>query len=155
MGYTAIWISPIMDPQLWSVPDENGVQGPTAYHGYHTYDPYRANRYFGAENPEASKAKLKELVDACHQAGIKVIFDIVPNHMGDFLKGTGDSAHYSTATQYKPGTQLQPAAPFNNVSWYHNQGDIDWTREYPHTDWSINFLIIMTGTDSLLKQEEM
>lgn len=27
MGYTAIWISPVTDPQLWSMPDENGVQG--------------------------------------------------------------------------------------------------------------------------------
>ena len=38
MGYTAIWISPIMDPQLWSVPDAAGVQGSTAYHGYHAID---------------------------------------------------------------------------------------------------------------------
>ena len=58
MGYTAIWISPVADPQLWSVPDSEGVQGPTAYHGYHIYDPYRANRYFGAQDPDASKQKL-------------------------------------------------------------------------------------------------
>lgn len=140
MGYTAIWISPISDPQLWSIPDEKGVQGPTAYHGYHTADPYRASRYFGAEDPEESKRILKKLVGACHAQGIKVIFDVVPNHMGNFLQGIGQDAHYSTATQYKPGTQLQPAAPFNNPSWYHNQGDIDWDHEYPHTEASINML---------------
>lgn len=140
MGYTAIWISPVTDPQLWSIPDDEGVQGPTAYHGYHTYDPYRANRYFGAEDPDESKLILKALVDSCHAQGIKVIFDVVPNHMGDFLKGVGDEAHYSAATQFKAGTQLQPAAPFNNVNWYHNLGDIDWDLEYPHTEWSINML---------------
>lgn len=140
MGYTAIWISPISDPQLWSIPDEDGVQGPTAYHGYHTYDPYRANRYFGAEDPEDSKEILRDLVDACHAEGIKVIFDVVPNHMGDFLQGTGSDAHYSTATVYKAGTQLQPVAPFNNANWYHNLGDIDWDHEFPRTEWSIQMM---------------
>ncbi len=140
MGYTVIWISPIMDPQLWSIPDEAGVQGPTAYHGYHIYDAYRASRYFGAEDPQASKEKLKELVDTCHAQGIKVIFDVVPNHIGDYLKGVGSNAHFSTATNYKPGTQLQPAAPFNNVSWYHNLGPIDWDNEHPHNAWSTQML---------------
>lgn len=140
MGYTAIWISPITDPQLWSIPDENGIQGPTAYHGYHAYDVNRANRYFGAENPQESKEVLKELVDKCHEADIKVFFDVVPNHMGDFLKGTGDNAHYSSATSYKEGTQLQPAAPFNNPLWYHNLGDIDWNKEFPRTAESIQMM---------------
>lgn len=140
MGYTAIWISPIMDPQLWSVPDEDGVQGPTAYHGYHIYDPYRASRYFGSENEAASKRKLKELVDTCHDNGIKVILDVVPNHVGDYLKGTGYNAKYSTATKFKEGTQLEPVAPFNNVSWYHNLGPIDWDREVPHTPESTQML---------------
>ncbi|RRD92320.1 glycosidase [Clostridiales bacterium COT073_COT-073] len=140
MGYSAIWISPVMDPQLWSVPDAQGVQGPTAYHGYHIYDSYRASRYFGAEDPELSKIKLKELVDACHNLGIKVIFDIVPNHIGDYLKGVGQNARYSNATEYKPGTQLQPTAPFNNVNWYHNLGPIDWTQEHPHNEWSTQML---------------
>ena len=58
MGYTAIWISPVSDPQLWGVPDANGTQWPTAYHGYNVYDPNRANRYFGAEDPEQSKEKF-------------------------------------------------------------------------------------------------
>lgn len=140
MGYTAIWISPIMDPQLWSVPDDKGVQGPTAYHGYHIYDAYRASRYFGKEDAEASKQKLKELVDACHASGIKVIIDIVPNHVGDYLKGTGSNARYSKATNFKEGTQLEPVAPFNNPSWYHNNGPIDWSKEVPHTPDSTKML---------------
>ncbi|WP_159442057.1 alpha-amylase family glycosyl hydrolase [Clostridium sp. Marseille-P2415] len=133
MGYTAIWISPVTDPQLWSVPDSNGVQWPTAYHGYNTYDPNRANRYFGAEDPEESRQILKKLVDTCHENNIKVIIDIVPNHMGDYLQGIGSNAHYTTGGNLKTGTQLQPASPFNNKNWYHNKGDIDFNRELPHT----------------------
>ena len=116
MGYTAIWISPVSDPQLWGVPDANGTQWPTAYHGYNVYDPNRANRYFGAEDPEQSKEKLKELVDTCHANGIKVIIDVVPNHVGDYLQGTGNNAHYLTDySGLKAGTQLEPVAPFNNT----------------------------------------
>ena len=140
MGYTAIWISPVSDPQLWSVPGADGAQVPTAYHGYNVYDPNRANRYFGAEDPVESKQILKELVDACHAQGIKVIFDVVPNHIGDYIKGTGTNAAYSNATSYKTGTQLQPAAPFNNVNWYHNLGEIDWSQEHPHTASTIQML---------------
>ncbi len=141
MGYTAIWISPVSDPQLWGVPDSNGTQWPSAYHGYNVYDPNRANRYFGANDPEKSKAKLKELVDVCHKNGIKVIIDVVPNHVGDYLQGTGNNAHYLTNVPgLKEGTQLQPVSPFNNVQWYHNNGDINWDLEHPHTDASTQML---------------
>lgn len=141
MGYTAIWISPVSDPQLWGVPDSNGKQWPSAYHGYNVYDPNRANRYFGASDPEKSKEKLKELVDVCHKNGIKVIIDVVPNHVGDYLQGTGDNAHYlENVSGLKEGTQLQPVAPFNNVQWYHNNGDIKWDLEHPHTDESTQML---------------
>ena len=134
MGYTAIWISPVSDPQLWGVPDPTGKQWPTAYHGYNVYDPDRAHRYFGCEDEEQSKAKLKELVDVCHENGIKVILDIVPNHVGDYLQGTGSNAHYLTLTDtLKAGSQVQPVAPYNNVNWYHNLGDIDFSVEHPHS----------------------
>ena len=141
MGYTAIWISPVADPQLWGVPDKNGKQWPTAYHGYNVYDPNRANRYFGAEDEQASKEKLKELVDVCHKNGIKVILDVVPNHVGDYLQGTGYNAHYiRESSSLKSGTQVQPADPFNVISWYHNLGDIDFDKEHPHNDSSTAML---------------
>jgi glycosidase len=141
MGYTAIWISPVTDSQLWGMPDAKGKQWPCAYHGYNVYDPNRANRYFGFENEEKSKQKLKELVDVCHNNDIKVIIDIVPNHVGDYLQGTSENAHYiSEDSSLKAGTQTQPAPPFNQVSWYHNLGDIDFNKEHPHTDESSQML---------------
>ena len=133
MGFTAIWISPVSDPQLWGMPDSTGKQWPTAYHHYNVYDPNRASRYFGASDPEESKEILKDLVDACHDEGIKVILDVVPNHIGDYLQGTGNNAHYISSSGLKSGTEVQPASPFNNVNWYHNQGDIEWDWEHPHT----------------------
>ncbi|WP_105614201.1 alpha-amylase family glycosyl hydrolase [Vallitalea okinawensis] len=126
MGYTAIWISPVTEPQLWNI---GGY--PSAYHGYNMYDPNKANQYFGVKGDyQASLDKLKELVDTAHANGIKVIIDVVPNHVGDYLEGSKD--------YYDQGQE--PAAPYNNSSWYHHNGDIDWSNEHPHTDANIQML---------------
>ncbi len=62
LGVTWIWLTPIF--------------ASPSYHGYDTVD-YRAiNPAFGTQQD------LKDLVDACHQRGIKVILDLVMNHVG-------------------------------------------------------------------------
>ncbi|WP_239615333.1 carbohydrate binding domain-containing protein [Cohnella mopanensis] len=111
MGYTAIWISPVAEPQMTNR-ENNGTGRNTAYHGYNVKDPNKANPFFG------TKEKLKELVDSAHALGIKVVLDVVPNHVGDYMLGT--QAYYDI-----PG--LQPAAPFNNPAWYHHNGDINFS----------------------------
>ena len=45
-------------------------------HGYDVKDYYAVNSYFGTEDD------LLSLIDACHEQGIKIIFDFVPNHTG-------------------------------------------------------------------------
>lgn len=125
MGYTAIWISPVAEPQMTNR-ENNGTGKNTAYHGYNMKDPNSANPYFG------TKEKLKELVDSAHSMGIKVVIDVVPNHVGDYMLGT--NAFYDV-----PG--LQPAAPFNNPSWYHHNGDIDWSlTDGNYTQWAQDYL---------------
>ncbi len=69
LGITAIWISPVVT----NVEEDAGVAG---YHGYWTQDFERVNPHFG------DLPKLRELVDVMHGAGIKVIVDIVTNHVG-------------------------------------------------------------------------
>lgn len=125
MGYTAIWISPVAEPQVTSR-DNNGTGRNTAYHGFNVKDPNKANPYFG------TKEKLKELVDSAHDLGIKVIIDVVPNHIGDYMYGTNN--YYDI-----PG--LEPAAPFNNPSWYHHNGDIDWSLvDGNYTQWAQDYI---------------
>uniref|UniRef100_UPI0014388CC2 alpha-amylase family glycosyl hydrolase n=1 Tax=Paenibacillus sp. HB172176 TaxID=2493690 RepID=UPI0014388CC2 len=125
MGYTAIWISPVAEPQMTNR-ENNGSGRNTAYHGYNVKDPNNANPYFG------TKEKLKELVDAAHAQGIKIVIDVVPNHIGDYMLGT--QAYYDIAG-------LQPAAPFNNPSWYHHNGDIDWSQaDGVYTQWAQDYL---------------
>ncbi|MBT8492983.1 MAG: hypothetical protein KJO07_07980 [Deltaproteobacteria bacterium] len=122
LGVTAIWISPIAT----NVDDVIGG----GYHGFWPLALDQANPRFGTEE------ELRTLVDACHDRGIKVLVDVVLNHMGQVffydLNGNG---------QPDPG-ELDP--PFNadgidapivfkdavspagflNPDWYHRRGGI-------------------------------
>ena len=64
LGMTAIWITPV------------ALQTRGGYHGYWTLDPYRIDPHLG------DMATLKELVATAHRKGLKVVLDIVLNHVG-------------------------------------------------------------------------
>ncbi len=68
LGCDAIWLSPIFDCS------GKGKSETYNMHGYDTTDYYTVNSYFGTE------ADLTSLIEACHDRGIKIIFDFVPNH---------------------------------------------------------------------------
>ncbi len=67
LGVTGIWMTPAY---------KNSNPAGTPYHGYHTVDFYDAEPRFG------SMQEFKELVDAAHGMGIKVVQDQVANHSG-------------------------------------------------------------------------
>jgi glycosidase len=67
LGVTTIWITPIYDND-----DHSGRD----YHGYGAVDLYKVEEHFG------SLEEYRSLVKAAHQRGLKVILDIVPNHVG-------------------------------------------------------------------------
>lgn len=69
LGVTTIWISPVVA----NVESDAGIAG---YHGYWTQDFERANPHMG------DLATLRELVDVMHENGVKVVVDIVVNHVG-------------------------------------------------------------------------
>jgi len=69
LGVTALWISPV----ILNVDTDAGVDG---YHGYWAVDLERVNPHFG------DLATARRMVDECHARGIKVIQDIVTNHLG-------------------------------------------------------------------------
>jgi neopullulanase len=67
LGVTTIWITPIYDNE-----DRTGRD----YHGYGATDLYKVEEHFG------TLAEYQSLGSAAHQQGLKVILDIVPNHVG-------------------------------------------------------------------------
>ncbi|MBV8357609.1 MAG: alpha-amylase [Deltaproteobacteria bacterium] len=73
LGAGSIWIS----PALKNLKFDQGT-----YHGYGIHDFLRAEPRF-ADNPDKADDELRQLVDAAHNEGLFVIFDIVLNHTGD------------------------------------------------------------------------
>jgi glycosidase len=82
LGAGAIWLSPVL---------KNLSFDPGSYHGYGIHDFLRAEPLF-ATNPANADDELRAIVDAAHQAGLYVIFDIVLNHTGDVFAYNGNSA---------------------------------------------------------------
>ncbi|MFB6265173.1 MAG: alpha-amylase family glycosyl hydrolase [Bradymonadaceae bacterium] len=103
LGVTAIWISPVVE----NVERDAGVAG---YHGYWAQDFLSPNPHFG------DLAKLRELVRKAHQRDIKVILDIVTNHVGQLfyydingngqpdveISGSGDKSKIYRTTEFDP-----------------------------------------------------
>jgi alpha-amylase len=71
MGATEIWLTPINDNK-----DEDLVGKYWGFHGYWTKDINKVDEHLGDE------AKFKQLVKEAHARGLKVVLDIVVNHMG-------------------------------------------------------------------------
>jgi glycosidase len=67
LGITAIWITPIY---------QNDDRTGRDYHGYGAIDLYSVEKHLG------TLASYRELVKAAHEQGMKVLLDIVPNHVG-------------------------------------------------------------------------
>jgi len=103
LGITAVWVSPVVR----NVDTDANVDG---YHGYWTQDFVHTNPHFG------DLATLRRMVNALHAAGIKVILDIVTNHIGqlfyydinnngvpdDNVYGSGDQSPVTRVTEYDP-----------------------------------------------------
>ncbi len=79
LGVTALWLNPVYD-NVNHLNQRQSVDGQaiTDYHGYGATDLYAVEERLG------DVAKLRELVDAAHGAGIKVIQDQVANHVGPY-----------------------------------------------------------------------
>ena len=76
LGITAIWLTPWYDNADETTTCDKPWCPMTSYHGYGAID------YYGVENHFGTFADLRELIEACHRNGIKVIQDQVANHVG-------------------------------------------------------------------------
>ncbi len=67
LGITAVWLNPVFENDMPK----------TSYHGYAITDFYRVDRRLG------SGAEYQKLVDSAHAKGMKIVKDIVYNHVGN------------------------------------------------------------------------
>src|ERR1039457_6504711 len=100
LGATAIWINPLL---------ENNMKR-YSYHGYSTTDYYKIDPRFGTNED------YRQLSEAIHKRGMKLIMDMIFNHCGsehwwmedlpfpDWL----NQWHEYTRTSYRAGTMTDP-----------------------------------------------
>lgn len=86
MGFTAVWISPIVRNQILSVDGRSA-----GYHGYWGLGFDQTDPHFG------TKAEFISLVNMAHGLGLKIILDIVVNHTGDVIDLEGSSLYVGTS----------------------------------------------------------
>ncbi len=103
LGVTAIWLNPVYD-NVNHLNEREKYHGEaiTDYHGYGAVD------YYGIEEHFGTLAQFRELVDAAHRQGIKVIQDQVANHTGPYHPWVEDSPtpswFHGTATHHLANT---------------------------------------------------
>lgn len=95
LGITAIWLNPELEND----------QPYESYHGYAVTDHYRVDRRFG------SNEDLRDLIADCHQRGIKVLRDVVLNHIGDHHFWMSDLPSQDWLNQWPEFTQTSYRAP--------------------------------------------
>ena len=77
LGITVLWITPVYL--------QMNLPGNKGYHGYWALDFNQVDPHFYVDNgkhPAGSKLYVKDLADALHAEGIKLMLDMVVNHTG-------------------------------------------------------------------------
>ena len=115
LGITAIWLNPVYDNNnRLNEKEKYGGQPITDYHGYGAVDFYAVDEHLG------DLAKMRELTEAAHRSGIKLVLDMVANHTGPYHPWVedpptptwfhGTAAHHPNET-WQTWTLLDPHAP--------------------------------------------
>ena len=85
LGITALWLTPVYDNNdRLNERERPEGEAVTDYHGYGAVDFYAVDEHLG------DLATLRELVDAAHRAGMRVIQDQVANHTGPYHPWVAD-----------------------------------------------------------------
>lgn len=104
MGFTAIWITPIVQNR-----------SPLDYHGYHAWD-------FTKVDPrlESPGATFQDLINEIHARDMKIVLDVVTNHSGRF--GIKDVAEmkYNTDPNAPWGQDSQGNPLQDNPDWEYD-----------------------------------
>jgi glycosidase len=104
LGVTALWLNPLYDNNdRLNTKEKYDGQPITDYHGYGAVDFYAVDEHFG------DMKGFRELVDAAHAMGIKMIQDQVANHTGPFHPWVKDTP---TPTWFHGTEAIHPANSF-------------------------------------------
>lgn len=138
LGITAIWLTPWYDnydrPNQIELKEE---EPSTGFHGYNPQDFYAVEEHFG------SPAKLRELVDASHRSGIKIIQDEVVNHTGPYHPWVDDPP---TPTWFN-GTKAKHLKNVFQTWVLHDPRPVEELRRETMEGWFLDFLPDLNQND--------
>ena len=115
LGVNTLWLSPIF---------ECAYKGDNM-HGYDTTDYYAINDRFG------TRAELKDLIDAVHGRGMRILFDFVPNHTSTmnpwFTNATTRDSWYLWSASQPAGWGLPWGGGSPSDVWKHGASGYFYT----------------------------
>jgi neopullulanase len=131
LGVTAIWLTPWYDNYDRLNQIELKEEKPsTGFHGYNPQDFYAVEEHFG------SHAKVRELVDAAHRSGIKIIQDQVMNHTGPYHPWVEDAP----TPAWFNGTKTRHLKNVFQTWVLHDQRAVDGLKRETMEGWFLDFL---------------
>ncbi|MCB9744405.1 MAG: glycosyl hydrolase [Alphaproteobacteria bacterium] len=80
LGVNTIWLTPVYENPEGGYIGMDGVNYFTGYHGYWPVDPLAIEARSG-DVGASGEDRLRELIEAAHARGIRVLFDLVLNHV--------------------------------------------------------------------------
>lgn len=118
LGVNAIWITAPYEQAHGWVGGKNGAFPHYAFHGYYTLDWTSMDQNMGTVE------ELRTFVNACHSKGIRVIMDVVMNHVG--YNNTQDMVTFSYGyTEHKENGWLAKTGG----KWEAND-TVEWDNSY-------------------------
>lgn len=112
LGVTAVWLNPVQEND----------QPKTSYHGYAITDHYKIDSRLG------SNETYLKFAEESHKRGMKVVMDIVPNHIGNrhwLFRNLPEKSWVNewnefTRTNYRAPLAMDPYASQNELNIFHN-----------------------------------
>ena len=131
LGANTLWISPVYKNPEGKYAGNDG-RSYSSYHGYWPTDPRAVDARIGGE------AALEELIRVAHEKGVRILFDVVPNHVHE-------EHPYAKKTTFTNGTS-SCVCGVRDCDWATHI-DSCWFAPYlPDLDWS-NPELSRTATD--------
>jgi len=138
LGITSLWLTPWYDN--YDHPNEIELKEgkpSSGFHGYNPQDFYSVEEHFG------SFAKLQELVNSAHAAGIKVIQDEVVNHTGPYHPWVNDPP---TETWFN-GTKQRHLKNVFQTWELHDPHPVQQLKRETMEGWFLDFLPDLNQND--------
>ena len=131
LGVTAVWLTPWYDN--YDHPNQIELKGEKPSTGFHGYNP---QDFYGVEEHFGTLAKLRELVDAAHRSGIKIIQDEVVNHTGPYHPWVDDPP---TPTWFN-GTKANHLKNVFQTWVLHDSRPVEELKRETMEGWFLDFL---------------